>query len=129
MSAKLFTRPAGLALARSSTRTILHLLFTAGLWLAVPAARAADETCAACGQEVGISGEFAHSKYDASMRIEGADNNAAAFHEEIYGEHFTVTIAHLPAGKYTISIGEAETWSGATGLQCDRRRHRSGEEF
>ena len=49
------------------------------------------------------------------MAIEGADNNAAAFHEEIYGENFTVTIAHLPAGKYTVSIGEAETWAGAPG--------------
>lgn len=83
--------------------------------LSVPAAFAADETCASCGQEVSVSGEFEHSKSDASLTIEGADNNAAAFHEEIYGENFTVTIAHLPAGKYTISIGEAETWAGAPG--------------
>jgi beta-glucosidase len=85
------------------------------MWLSVPAGFAADETCASCGQEISISGEFEHSKSGASLAIEGADNNAAAFREEIYGEKFTVTIAHLPAGKYSISIGEAETWSSAPG--------------
>jgi beta-glucosidase len=94
---------------------MLLLLSAASLWLSAPAAFAADESCAKCGQEVSVSGEFAHSKYDASPVIEGAGDNAAAFIEEIYGEHFTVTIAHLPAGKYTISIGEAETWSSAPG--------------
>ena len=34
---------------------------------------------------------------------------AAAFREEINGKNFTVTITHLPAGKYTIVIGEVET--------------------
>jgi beta-glucosidase len=87
------------------------------MWLLVPAAFAADETCASCGQAVSVSGEFAHSKYDASLAIEGAGNDAAAFHEEIYGENFTVTIAHLPAGKYTISIGDAETWAVAPGAR------------
>jgi beta-glucosidase len=87
----------------------------AGLLSYVPVAFAAEETCASCGQEVSISGEFAHNKSDVSLPIEGADNNAVAFHEEIYGEHFTVTIAHLPAGKYTISIGETETWASAPG--------------
>jgi len=91
------------------------LLLSAAMWLSASAAFAADESCAKCGQEVSVSGEFAHSKYDASQAIEGAGNDAAAFHEEIYGEHFTVNIAHLPAGKYTISIGEAETWSSAPG--------------
>ena len=50
-----------------------------------------------------------------TRRFEGAGNNEAAFHEEIYGKNFTVTIAHLPAGKYTIAIGEAETWASAPG--------------
>ena len=86
-------------------------------WLAASAAFAADEYCASCGQEVSVSGEFAHSKYDASVTTAGADNNAAAFHEEIYGQNFTVIIAHLPAGKYTLSIGEAETWSSDPGAR------------
>ena len=99
---------------------VLAAVSAASLWLSAPAAFAADETCAKCGQAVSVSGEFAHSKYDAALTIEGAGNDAAAFHEEIYGEHFTVTIAHLPAGKYTISIGEAETWSTAPGQRVFR---------
>ena len=91
------------------------LLSAAAVWLSAATALAADETCAKCGQEVSASGEFAHAKFDESLPVEGAGNNAAAFHEEIYGEHFAVTIAHLPAGKYTISIGEAETWFNAPG--------------
>ena len=114
MKPKLFTQLTGLAFVQTSTQAML-LLLSAVAWLSAPAAFAADERCAKCGQEVSVSGDFAHSKYDASLTIEGADNNAAAFLEEIYGGHFTVTIAHLPAGKYTISIGEAETWAGAPG--------------
>ena len=91
------------------------LLAATSMWLSATAAFAADEHCAKCGQEVSVSGEFAHAKYDTSLTIEGAGNNTAAFHEEIYGYNFTVTIAHLPDGKYTISIGEAETWSSAPG--------------
>ena len=100
------------------------LLLSAAIWLSAPAAFAADETCASYGKEVSVSGEFAHSKHDASLTIEGADNNAAAFHEEIYGEKFTVTIARLPADKYTIVIGEAATWASAPRghMQPDRAR-------
>ena len=94
---------------------MLPWLSAAAVWFSAPAAFAADETCAKCGQAVSISGEFAHSKYDAALTIEGAGSDAAAFHEEIYGEHFTITIARLPAGKYSLSIGEAETWSSAPG--------------
>jgi beta-glucosidase len=94
---------------------MLLLVSAANMWLLALAAFATDENCAGCGQGVSVSGEFAHYKVDSSVVIQGADNNAAAFYEEIYGEHFTVTIAHLPAGKYTLSIGEAETWAGAPG--------------
>ena len=55
-----------------------------------------------------------HRKDSASITIEGAPaDNAAAFHEEINGKNFTVTISHLPAGRYTISIGEVETLASA----------------
>ena len=104
-----------MAFAQTSLAARLLLFFVTSLWLLVPAAFAADEICASCGQEVVVSGDFAHHKDDASVAIQGADNNAAAFHEEIYGKNLTVTIAHLPAGKYTITIGEAETWAGAPG--------------
>jgi beta-glucosidase len=90
---------------------VLSLTFFAG----VPVVFAADEGCATCGQQVSISGDFAHRKDAETVTIEGAGANAALFREEIYGKNFTVTIAHLPAGKYTVSIGEAETWASAPG--------------
>ena len=87
----------------------------ASLWLSVPAAFPADEICASCGQAVSISGDFAHRKEDASVAIGGATSNAAAFREEMNGTKFTVSIAHLPAGRYTIAIGEVETVADAPG--------------
>ena len=84
-------------------------------WLFAPALPAAEESCASCGQQVGVSGDFAHRKDDVSVVIEGTTNNAAAFREEINGKNFTVTIANLPAGKYTVIIGEAETLLSAPG--------------
>jgi beta-glucosidase len=85
------------------------------LWLCALAAFASDEICASCGQQVSVSGDFAHRKDDASVTIAGATSNAAAFREEINGNSFTVTISHLPAGKYTIVIGEVETLAGGPG--------------
>jgi beta-glucosidase len=96
----------------------LAVIFAASLtsmWLCAPAAFAADEICASCGQKVSISGDFAHWKDNASVTIEGAADNAAAFREEINGKNFTVSIAHLPAGKYTVVIGEVETLASAPG--------------
>ncbi len=49
------------------------------------------------------------------MAIKGVASNAAAFREEINGTNFTVTITRLPAGKYTIKIGEVETLVNAPG--------------
>ena len=95
--------------------TIL-ILTLAGLMISVSGAFAADEICSACGQDVRVNGEFAHRKDNASVTIAGAPaDNAAAFREEINGKNFTVTISHLPAGRYTISIGEVETVAGAAG--------------
>ncbi|HEY5040961.1 MAG TPA: glycoside hydrolase family 3 C-terminal domain-containing protein [Verrucomicrobiae bacterium] len=85
------------------------------LWFSVPAAFAADEICASCGQDVRVNGDFAHRKDNASVTIEGAANDPAAFREDINGKNFTVTITHLPAGRYTLSIGEVETLAGAVG--------------
>jgi beta-glucosidase len=101
--------------SRSGTLAVLSSLSIAALWLSASPAYGAEEHCASCGPEVSLSGEFAHSKDDASLTIKGADQNAGAFHEEIYGQSFTLAIAHLPAGKYTIIIGEAETWWRAPG--------------
>jgi beta-glucosidase len=94
---------------------VVSAMSLTGLWVCAPAALAADEICGSCGRQVSVSGDFAHREDDASVAIEGATNNAAAFHEEINGTNFTVTIAHLPAGKYTIAIGEVETLADAPG--------------
>jgi beta-glucosidase len=88
--------------------TVISLLCFALASFLLPAANAADEICAACGQQVSVSGNFVHRSDDASVPIEGATNNAAAFREEINGTNFAVNIAHLPAGKYTVVIGEVE---------------------
>ena len=49
------------------------------------------------------------------MAIEGAAANPAVFREDVNGTNFTVTISPLPAGKYTITIGAAETVASAAG--------------
>jgi len=85
--------------------TFLSAVSAASLWLSAPAAFAADEVCASCSAQVTVSGDFAHRKSNASVAIESAGADAAAFSEDINGTNFTVTIAHLPAGRYTISIG------------------------
>ncbi len=91
------------------------LMTTVSLWLTATTASAVEEICASCGQQVGVSGDFAHRKYSASEAIEGAGDNSAAFREEINGKNFTVSIAHLPAGKFTVIIGETEMGPGTPG--------------
>ena len=70
---------------------------------------AAEEICVSCSHQVSLDGDFTHRKDDASIIIQGASDNAAAFREEITGTNFTIGISHLPAGRYTIIIGEVET--------------------
>lgn len=80
---------------------------------AVPSnARADDETCTGCQLPVEVSGNITHFKN--GRHIEGAADEAA-FHEEIWGRNFTVTVSHLPAGKYTVVIGEAEAYFNEPG--------------
>jgi beta-glucosidase len=98
-----------------SKPTTFAIPLLAGLLLSTSVTFAADEICASCGAQVSVTGEFAHHKDDASVAIDGAGANAAAFREDVNGKNFAVAIAHLPAGKYTITIGEAETQAGAAG--------------
>jgi beta-glucosidase len=77
--------------------------------------RAADEICSSCGQQVSVSGDFTHRRDGATNSIQGAGDNAAGFVQEISGSNFSVTISHLPAGTYTVSIGEVETLAGGPG--------------
>lgn len=85
------------------------------LGFAAPDARAVEEICTACNQQVSVTGEFTHRKDPAGISITGAGDDAAAYREEITGKAFNVSIAHLPAGKYTVSIGEVETVVPAPG--------------
>jgi len=84
-------------------------LLLAGLLVSASVAFAEDEICASCGQHVSVSGSLTHRKDAPGTVIEGAANDAAAFREEINGTNFTVSISHLPAGKYNVIIGEVET--------------------
>jgi beta-glucosidase len=89
-------------------------LLLAGLVALSSPALAADEVCTSCSQQVTVSGDFSHRKDAASVAIAGAAD-AAAFREDINGANFTVTIAHLPAGRYTLLIRAAETVAGGPG--------------
>jgi len=88
---------------------VLFLVSIASQWLSVSVAFAAEETCGSCDKQVSITGDFTHRKDDASVVIQGAIGNAAVYREEINGKDFTVSVSNLPAGKYTIVIGEVET--------------------
>ncbi len=85
------------------------------LALSVSAVFAADETCGSCGGKVTVSGDFTHSQDVPSLAIAGAGAHADAYREDVNGTAFTVTIANLPAGRYTIEIGAAETSATAAG--------------
>ena len=76
----------------------------AGSWLWAPAVFAAGEICASCEHEVSVTGDFTHRKEDTSLGVQGAASNAAAFREEINGKDFSVSVANLPEGRYTIQI-------------------------
>jgi beta-glucosidase len=63
-----------------------------------------------------ISGQFFHAKAVFATPILNINkNNEEAFREEVAGSDFVVTVSPLAAGKYTIIIGEAETYVKAPG--------------
>jgi beta-glucosidase len=86
----------------------------AGGILLAPAANANEEACLSCDLPVEVTGQFAHYKDNDATAIQGArGNDEAAFHEEIFGHDFSIVVPHLPAGKYTVVIGEAEVYFGS----------------
>ncbi len=87
----------------------------AAFFFAFSAVFAADETCTTCGGRVVVSGEFAHSKTIPYPRIAGAEADPEAYLEDVHGSRFTVTVSNLPAGRYTLEIGAAETEAEAAG--------------
>ncbi|HEY1790117.1 MAG TPA: glycoside hydrolase family 3 C-terminal domain-containing protein [Verrucomicrobiae bacterium] len=102
------------------------VLLASGVLILNASARADEETCASCDHVVQADGQFEHYKCADDLVIRGAGQaGAAAFHEEVNGDNFTITISRLPAGKLTINIGEAETYFQQKGqrsfdVTCDR---------
>jgi hypothetical protein len=83
-------------------------LVISGLCVSTFIAAADEENCAACDRLVRVSGQFPHFKTNASRAIQGVPaDDQAAFCEEIFGSNFTVTVSHLPAGKYELMFGGA----------------------
>jgi beta-glucosidase len=99
----------------SAALVILFLISFANLWLSASVAWAAEEACGSCVHKVSITGDFTHRKDNGAVVIQGVTENPASFREEINGKDFAVTIANLPAGKYTVVIGEVETLLTAAG--------------
>lgn len=90
------------------------LLSLAGMIFSASVGVAADEVCT-CGQQVTVNGDFTHRKERPNLTIEGAGEKPELFREDVNGSNFTVSISHLPAGKYTIMIGAAETTATKAG--------------
>jgi beta-glucosidase len=89
---------------------VFLLAFAWGIGLQ-PAARANEESCLSCDQPVEVTGQFSHYKAEGGPAVQGVKpGDDDAFHEEIFGPEFSVSVPHLPAGKYTVVIGEAETY-------------------
>lgn len=85
------------------------LIVAAAAWNASPAARAAEEHCAACKHQVAVRGDFAHHAENTALGVQGAATRAADFREDIHGKSFSVSVANLPEGRYKIVIGLIET--------------------
>jgi beta-glucosidase len=89
----------------------LSLTLLALIPFLIAPARADQETCASCDHVVEADGQFEHYKCPPNVAIQGVTpDDAAAFHEEVNGDNFTIVISRLPAGKLTVIIGETETF-------------------
>lgn len=100
----------------------LHLLMVTfvlcglcGWQINMIAADRVEETCFSCSYRVSVAGSFTHRRENPTIVIEGAGENSGAYREDVNGTNFTVTVTGLPAGKYTVVIGVAETVFGEPG--------------
>ncbi len=91
-------------------RTILIALTALIAAFSAGAVFADEETCASCDLRVLVSGQFTHGRGHEGLAMVGAPRRGEdAFREEIYGTNFTLSVPDLPAGKYTVQLGFAET--------------------
>lgn len=95
----------------------LRRLLLVAVLTASPLAFAADEACSTCGGAVTVTGDFIHHKDAPSLMVEGGSFAPEAYREDVNGTAFTVVIANLPAGRYDIEIGVAETLVGTVGAR------------
>ncbi|HWA87085.1 MAG TPA: glycoside hydrolase family 3 C-terminal domain-containing protein [Opitutus sp.] len=102
-------------LPTTNQRSVRLLLLFAALIVSLVGTFAADEHCTTCGGKVAVSGDFTHRKEQPFPPIAGTEGRADAYREDIDGPQFTVTISNLPAGRYAIAIGAAETQAHAAG--------------
>ena len=77
----------------------------------------ADESCKSCAQPLEVTGQFAHYKMGDDQAIQGAGGDPSAFREEVFGGNFTITVPRLPAGKYSVIIGETEVYFDRANLR------------
>src|SRR6185437_15699150 len=97
-------------------RIIIYSIAALSFGASISTTLADEETCAACDRLVQATGEFSHYQTPKNVTIQGVPAGSdAAFREEIFGKSFTVTISQLAAGKYTVVIGEAETFFSQPG--------------
>ena len=90
-------------------RMILFALAAFAVAFSHTFALADEEVCAACDRQVLVSGQFSHGRGREGLMIAGAPRRAEeAFHEEIFGTNFILSVSNLPAGQYTVQIGLAE---------------------
>lgn len=90
---------------------LFSIMVLAQIYFSIFSSCADEENCSSCSYPVEVSGQLEHSKIGNNQTIQGASNgDEAAFREQISGRNFTVTVSHLPTGKYTVIIGEVETY-------------------
>jgi beta-glucosidase len=95
--------------------TKLSVALAALTTLICAAGYAADETCALCDKKLSFSGDFTHRRAPGRTVVQGAPAGMEdTFREGIYGRTFSATLTGLPAGKYTIVIGEMEADADTT---------------
>ena len=70
----------------------------------------ADEAGGAGDRQVIVSGQFNHSKVQ-DVAVTGAQaGSEAAFHQEIFGKEFALSVSNLNPGRYTVVVGLVENY-------------------
>ncbi len=83
----------------------ITILFSTTAW-------AEDEICASCGQQVSVTGSFSHHKDRPSVVIEGASDNAAAFHQDARRHKFHHDHLAFAGWQIPITINAATAATG-----------------